>query len=83
MIIWCSLTTVRYDSVSEFVREFRLKERELIGTPYHPGGSAIIDFIKKLTCASVCRTMLQKSGGLMCNKSARELSSTSPVVGMS
>ncbi|DBB00781.1 TPA: hypothetical protein ACH3X1_000713 [Trebouxia sp. C0004] len=28
-----------------------LKERELIGTPYHPGGSAIIDFIKKLTPA--------------------------------
>ena len=40
-----------YDTVSEFVREFRLKERELIGTPYHPGGSAIIDFIKKLTPA--------------------------------
>ncbi|DBA91493.1 TPA: hypothetical protein ACH3X1_003124 [Trebouxia sp. C0004] len=40
-----------YDTVSEFVREFRLKERELIGTPYHPAGSAIIDFIKKLTPA--------------------------------
>ncbi|DBB06672.1 TPA: hypothetical protein ACH3X1_012182 [Trebouxia sp. C0004] len=40
-----------YDTVSEFVREFRLKERELIGTPYHPGGSAIVDFIKKLTPA--------------------------------
>jgi len=40
-----------YDTVSEFVREFRLKERELIGTPYHPGGSAIIDYIKKLTPA--------------------------------
>ena len=40
-----------YDTVSECVREFRLKERELIGTPYHPGGSAIIDFIKKLTPA--------------------------------
>ncbi|DBA81452.1 TPA: hypothetical protein ACH3X1_007236 [Trebouxia sp. C0004] len=40
-----------YDTVSEFVREFRLKERELIGTPYHPGGSAIIEFIKKLTPA--------------------------------
>ncbi|DBA79953.1 TPA: hypothetical protein ACH3X1_008158 [Trebouxia sp. C0004] len=40
-----------YDTVSEFVRELRLKERELIGTPYHPGGSAIVDFIKKLTRA--------------------------------
>ncbi|DBA80527.1 TPA: hypothetical protein ACH3X1_007792 [Trebouxia sp. C0004] len=40
-----------YDTVSEFVREFRLKERELIGTPYHPGGSAIVDFIKELTPA--------------------------------
>ncbi len=29
----------------------QFKERELIGTPYHPGGSAIIDFIKKLTPA--------------------------------
>ncbi|DBA92722.1 TPA: hypothetical protein ACH3X1_002930 [Trebouxia sp. C0004] len=41
-----------YDTVSEFVcdfvREFRLKERESIG---HPCGSAIIDFIKKLTPA--------------------------------
>ncbi|DBA98142.1 TPA: hypothetical protein ACH3X1_014761 [Trebouxia sp. C0004] len=27
------------------------KERELIGTPYHPGGSAIDDFIKNLTPA--------------------------------
>ncbi len=43
-----------YDTVSEFVSlgQFPLlKERELIGTPYHPGGSAIFDFIKKLTPA--------------------------------
>ena len=40
-----------FDSVSSFVRAFRIKERELIGTPYHPGGGAIIDFIKKLTPA--------------------------------
>ncbi len=40
-----------FDTVSAFVREFRLKERELVGTPYHPGGGAIIDFIKKLTPA--------------------------------
>jgi len=33
------------------VRVFRLKERELIGTPYRPDGSAIIDFINKLTLA--------------------------------
>ena len=38
-----------YDTVSEVVRESTLKERALIGTPYQPGGSAIIDFIKKLT----------------------------------
>ena len=37
-----------YDTVSEFVREFRLKERELVGTPYYPAGGAIIDFIRKL-----------------------------------
>ncbi|DBB02965.1 TPA: hypothetical protein ACH3X1_013558 [Trebouxia sp. C0004] len=39
------------DTVSEFVREFRLKERELVGTPYAPAGGAIIDFIKKLNPA--------------------------------
>ena len=32
----------------------RLEERELIGTPYHPAGTANIDFIKKLTPA-VCK----------------------------
>ena len=40
-----------YDTVSKFVSEFRLEERELIGTLYHPDGKAIIDFIKKLTPA--------------------------------
>ena len=39
------------DTVSEFVREFRLKERELVGTPYYPAGGAIIDFIRKLNPA--------------------------------
>ena len=37
-----------FDSVSSFDRAFRIKERELIDTPYHPGGGTIIDFIKKL-----------------------------------
>ncbi|DBA98099.1 TPA: hypothetical protein ACH3X1_014720 [Trebouxia sp. C0004] len=34
-----------------YTKSLQLKERELIGTPYHPGGSAIIDFIKELTPA--------------------------------
>ena len=40
-----------YDTVSEFVHEFRLKERELVGTSYAPAGGAIIDFIRKLNPA--------------------------------
>ena len=40
-----------FDSVSSFIRAFRIKERELLGTAYHPGGGAIFDFIRKLTPA--------------------------------
>ena len=46
-----------FDSVSSFIRAFRIKERELVGTPYHPGGSAIFDFNRKLTPA--VRTYVQ------------------------
>ncbi|DBA79678.1 TPA: hypothetical protein ACH3X1_008352 [Trebouxia sp. C0004] len=38
-------------TVSEFVREFRLKERELVGTPYAPAGGANVGFIRKLNPA--------------------------------
>ena len=40
-----------FDSVSSFIRAFRIKECELLGTPSHPGGGAIFDFIRKLTPA--------------------------------
>ena len=40
-----------FDSVSSFIHAFRIKERELVGTPYHPGGGAIFDFIRNLTPA--------------------------------
>ena len=40
-----------FDSVTSFIRAFRIKERELVGTPYHPGGGAIFDFIRKLSPA--------------------------------
>ena len=38
-----------FDFVSSFIRAFRTKECELVGTPYHSGGGAIFDFIRKLT----------------------------------
>lgn len=38
-----------FDSVSSFIRAIRIKEHELLGTPYHLGGGAIFDFIRKLT----------------------------------
>ena len=36
------------DTVSNFVSASRQCIRELSGTVYHPGGSAVIDFLRKL-----------------------------------
>ena len=36
------------DTVSNFVSAFRQCIRELSGTVYRPGGSAVIDFLRKL-----------------------------------
>ena len=40
--------------MSSFIPAFRIKEGELVCSPYHPGGGAIFDFIRKLTPA-VCK----------------------------
>ena len=49
-----SCISLSFDSVSSCIHAFRIKERELAGTPYHPGGEAILDISKKLTPA-VCK----------------------------
>ena len=41
-------TLVHKDSVTTFVRGFRQCMRELSGTNFHPAGSAMLDFLKKL-----------------------------------
>lgn len=41
-------TLVHKDSVATFVRDFRQCMRELSGTNFHPAGSAMLDFLKKL-----------------------------------
>ena len=41
-------TLVHKDSVATFVRDFRQCLRELSGTNFHPAGSAMLDFLKKL-----------------------------------
>ena len=38
----------RHDTVTNFVSAFRQVMRQLSGTVYHPAGSAVIDFLRKL-----------------------------------